>query len=55
MEELSQGSLEDFAEEFLFLRGEFFALGGEIENVDGLVAFGVDQRDLDIASQARQG
>jgi hypothetical protein len=51
---LNQNSLEHFAEEFLFLRGEFFALGGQIEHIDGFVPFRIDQRDLDIASQPRQ-
>src|SRR6476646_8938984 len=29
--------------------GEFVAMAGEIENVDGGLAFGVDESDLDIA------
>jgi len=44
--------LQDFAKQFLFLRGEFFSLRGEIKNVDGLLAFGVNQRDLDVAIAA---
>jgi len=48
---LAERSLQDFAKQFLFLRGEFFSLRGEIKNVDGLLAFGVNQRDLDVASQ----
>src|SRR5437762_1755623 len=49
-DELDQGSLEHFAEEFLFLRGELLALPGKIEHVDGFVAFRIDQRDFDVAS-----
>jgi len=36
------------------LRGELPALRGEIEHVDRLVAFGIDQRDFNVASQPRQ-
>ena len=50
---LNQSSLEYFAEEFLFLRGELLALRGQVEHVDGLVAFRVDERDFDVASQVR--
>jgi len=49
-DELDQGSLEYFAEEFLFLRGELLALPGKIEHVDGFMAFRIDQRDFDVAS-----
>ena len=49
-DELDQGSLEHFAEEFLFLRGELLALPGKIEHVDGFMAFRIDQRDFDVAS-----
>jgi hypothetical protein len=49
---LSQSSLEDFAEEFLFLRGKLFPQRRQVEHVDGFVAFGIDQGDLDIASEA---
>jgi hypothetical protein len=34
---------------------EFFALLGEVKDVNGLLAFGIDQRDFDIAPQAGQG
>jgi len=36
------------------LRGELLALRRQVEHVDGLVTFRVDQRDLNVASQARQ-
>jgi hypothetical protein len=51
---LNESSLEYFAEQFLLLRGELFALGGQVEDIDGFVAFRIDQRDLDVASQPRQ-
>ena len=51
---LDQSSLEHFAQEFLFLCGELLALRRQVEHVDGLVTFRVDQRDLNVASQARQ-
>jgi hypothetical protein len=51
---LNQGSLQHFSEEFLLLRGELFALRGEVEHVDSFVTFRVDQRDFDVASEARQ-
>jgi len=34
------------------LRGELLALRGYVEHIDGLLAFRVDQRDFDVASQA---
>ena len=49
----NQGSMQYFAEKLLLLRGELLPLRCEVEGVDGLVAFGVDQRDFDVASQAR--
>jgi hypothetical protein len=48
-DELHQGALEHFAEEFLFLRGELLALTGKIEHIDSFVAFRIDQRDFDVA------
>ena len=51
---LYQSSLEHFAEEFLFLRGELFALRRQVEDIDSFVAFRIDQRDLDVASQPCQ-
>jgi len=53
-EGLNQGSLKHFAEELLLLGGEFLALRGKVEHIDGLVAFRVDQCDFDVAPQARQ-
>src|SRR5579863_8335155 len=52
--ESGQSALENFAEEFLFLGGEFFALRGEIENVDGFLALGVDERDFDVTAETRE-
>ena len=36
------------------MRGELLALPGKVEDIDGLVAFRVDQRDFDVTSQVRQ-
>ena len=44
-----EGGGEIFREGGLGIRGEFFVVAGEVEDVDGGFAFGVDERDLDVA------
>src|ERR1700680_4150713 len=51
---LTQGSLQRLAERFLLLGAELLALFGEVEDVDGFLSFGINQRDFDIASQLCQ-
>src|SRR5690349_16473177 len=50
----TEGSFQNFAEKFLFLRRQFSALRCQIENVDGLLAFRIDQCHIDIAALAGQ-
>jgi hypothetical protein len=51
---LAQFFLERLEQCMLFLGAEFFALLGEVEDVDGLLAFCVNQGDFDVAPQAGQ-
>src|SRR6266403_5373939 len=51
---LAERGFQNFAQEFLFLRGELSALCRQIENVDGFLAFGVDQSHVNVAALAGQ-
>src|SRR5262245_56610176 len=51
---LSERALQNFAQDILFARIELVALRREVEDVDGLLAFGIDEHDLDIAVKPRQ-
>src|SRR5260370_9518421 len=51
---LNQVFLKFFAQELLLLRIELLALRSNVENIDGLLALRVHQRDFDVASQTRQ-
>src|SRR5260370_5695694 len=51
---LNQVFLKFLAQELLLLRSELLALRSKVENIDGLLALRVDQRDFDVASQARR-
>ena len=42
----AEGSLGGFV--------ELVAGGGEVENVDGGFAFGIDERDFDVAARSRR-
>jgi hypothetical protein len=41
-ENLPESSLQHFVQEFLFLRGKFLALRGQIEDVNGFLPFRID-------------
>lgn len=49
--ELREGALQDFLQEFLFLLAEFLSALRQIKDVDGFLAFRVDQRDVDVATK----
>lgn len=50
--ELREGALQDFLQELLFLLAEFLSSLCQIKDVNGLLAFRVDQRDVNVATQA---
>ncbi len=50
-----EGGGEVFGEGLLGFVGELGVLAGEVEDVDGGFAFGVDERDLDVALVRAEG
>ena len=50
-----EGGGEVFGEGLLRFGREFFVAAGEVEDVDGGFAFGIDERDLDVALMSREG
>src|SRR5215831_13941222 len=51
---LPERTLQNLAQDILFARIELVALRREVEDVDGLLAFGIDECNLDIAVKPRQ-
>src|SRR5262245_27534415 len=51
---LPERALQNLAQDILFARIELVALRREVEDVDGLLAFSIDERNLDIAVKPRQ-
>ena len=49
-----ESGLEHFAEDFLFLRGEFSALCAQVKHVDCLLPFRVDESHIDVAGEPRE-
>jgi hypothetical protein len=54
-EESGESALQDFPQQFVFLLAEFFAAFREVEDVDGFLAFGVDQGYVYVAAEAGEG
>src|SRR5258705_1017048 len=51
---LTEGSLQYFPQDFLLLQFQLSSLRSQIKNVDGLLSFGVDKSDFNVAIKTRQ-